>query len=604
LRIVDDADNVGATAEQDVIIPRPTVNQLTDHTGTPTLTGTAELSGSQLLTVTVNGKTYSYDPAINDPSPLTYDQSKGTWTLKIPEEDKLLENVYDVDAHIVTPDVGSLSDDTHNELIVDTTPVAPIMYATTRGTSLFSDFQHPLPPGKAYRIDVKADSLGYQTDNAGNVLEIGRETLYGGKNFTNHVLELKANHGDYNIFADIKSISGEVFQFTFDHAIRNDNGGSESAVEVWVHDLDSNGKVINKTWITTITPGDVFDLKTQTFYFVAAGKNTRLEILAADRDESDSTGAIIDNIRVETVGYQKTSSIPLNVVAATVNDNESLTVTVSDIPVGVTLTDGTHSFTATAGSTSIDISNWTLANMELQPAPDFVGNVSLTFKATAQDKGGDNSTESVLDLNYTIFPDVLPGNRQTDTQGVETLNGSANNDAINGLAGNDTIKGNAGDDILSGDEGNDRIEGGAGKDFIDGGEGNDLLIGGAGSDHFIFKIADLLDGETAQMDFIENFVLGDPQSENSNADILDLSGLVDFGVNETVNPATLQAKGISAKYQSGKAFIEFTADTLDGKGDKLTIVFDKTTGWSDLDGSGIDGNDVLQQLINNGQLIV
>ncbi|WP_422463046.1 Ig-like domain-containing protein, partial [Endozoicomonas sp. ALB115] len=490
------------------------------------------------------------------------------------------------------------------QITVDTIPDAPSINANTRGTSLYTDFQVPVPE-VGYRIDVEADSLGFKTDNAGGDLEIGREDFYGGESDKNHVLELKADPGDNNIFVDIESISGEVFQFTFDHAAREGQGGFESAIEVLVSDLDSNGNVTKQTTITTITPGNLFDLKTHTFYFVASGENTRFEILAADRDERDTTGVILDNIRVETVGYQKMPSIPLNITAEKANDNDILILTVSDIPVGVTLTDGTRSFTATEDSTSIDISDWTLANMELKPAPDFVGNVSLTFTAVAQDQDGDTSSESVLDLNYTVFPDVLPENRKTGTQNAETLDGGENNDVINGVAGNDTINGKGGNDILSGDEGTDTINGGAGKDFIDGGEGNDTLAGGDGSDLFIFKIADLLDGETVQMDTITDFVLGDPLSENSDADVLDLSGLVDFGVKEIVNPETLQAKGISATYQNGKAFIEFTADTLDADGDKLTIVFDNTTGWNDLNESGsIDGNDVLQQLINNGQLIV
>ncbi|MBO9496504.1 cadherin-like domain-containing protein, partial [Thalassotalea sp. G20_0] len=514
------------------------------------------------------------------------------------------ENFTDSFTYRITDNDGQESEATV-QITVDTIPDAPIINANTRGTSLYTDFQVPVPE-MGYRIDVIADSLGYQTDNAGGDLEIGRENFYGGESDTNHVLELKADPGDYNIFADIESISGEVFQFTFDHAAREGQGGFESAIEVLVSDLDSDGNVTKQTKLTTITPGSLFDLKTHTFYFVASGESTRFELLAADRDERDTTGAIIDNIRVETVGYQKTSSIPLNVAAETVNDNEILMLTFTDIPVGVTLTDGTNKpFIATEDATSINISDWTLANMELQPAPDFVGNVSLTFTAVAQDQDGDTSSKSMLDLNYTIFPDVLPGNRETGTQNAETLDGGENNDAINGVAGNDTINGNGGNDILSGDEGADTINGGAGKDFIDGGEGNDTLAGGDGSDLFIFKVADLLDGETVQMDTITDFVLGDPLSENSDADVLDLSGLVDFGVKEIVNPEALQAKGISATYQSGKASIEFIANTLDGNGDKLTIVFDNTTGWNDLNESGsIDGNDVLQQLINNGQLIV
>ena len=55
-------------------------------------------------------------------------------------------------------------------------------------------------------------------------------------------------------------------------------------------------------------------------------------------------------------------------VAYLVNDkdgSETLSVSVSAIPVGATLTDGVNSFTATAGQTSVDISGWSIITKQL-----------------------------------------------------------------------------------------------------------------------------------------------------------------------------------------------------------------------------------------------
>ena len=576
----------------------PTVNSLLADTDTPTLTGTAELSVGQYLTVTVNNKTYFYDPTGSITSTVAYDNASKIWELKIPEGDKLPEGTYNVEAKVssLSSDSPTLEDITKNELAVDTTPEAPLIYVTTKGTSLYSDFEGFDIPAKGWSGDIKAGFVGFQTDNKNGTLEIGRETVYGGSNGNNHVMELKAFTGDYNIYSDIKSIKGEVLQFTFDHSERDSSDSrepaSESAIRVKVYDLDADGNVIKETLITTITPPEGYGLKTYTFYFAASGESTRFEILADQ--QTDTTGAIIDNIRVKTVGYQRSAEIPLNIAASALKDTEALELTVSGIPKGVTLTDGEHTFTATVNNATVDISNWTFANITLKPALDFVGNVPLTFTAVAEDQNGDSSS-SKFNFNYKVFPDVLPTNRNEGDIGNNTIDGTESNDAINGLTGNDTLQGAGGDDILSGDEGDDVINGGSGKDFIDGGEGDDVLTGGAGSDLFIFKIDDLLDGKTVQTDTLTDFTLG----KGANADFLDISGLIDFGANETIDLATLLEKGVTATYEDGKARIEFTKNTQDGDGDKLIIVFANTDADSDT-----DATDVLNQLIQNGQLIV
>ena len=161
------------------------------------------------------------------------------------------------------------------------------------------------------------------------------------------------------------------------------------------------------------------------------------------------------------------------------------------------------------------------------------------------------------------------------------------------------------------DDPKDDLVGTAGSDYLAGGIGNDTLKGDpdgeSSTDVFAFNISDLIDGQTVQTDTLLDFALGKPGPDAENGDILDISGLVDFGAGEALVPEILGQKGITASYDeaSQTATITFITSNDESSTDTLNIVFSNTTGWSDLNDSGvIDSNDVLQQLINNGQLIV
>src|SRR5213078_4560892 len=63
--------------------------------------------------------------------------------------------------------------------------------------------------------------------------------------------------------------------------------------------------------------------------------------------------------------------------------NALASLVVSAIPVGATLSDGTHSFTAGAGSTAVDVAGWNLASLTVTSAND--ANFTLGIAATARD---------------------------------------------------------------------------------------------------------------------------------------------------------------------------------------------------------------------------
>ena len=84
--------------------------------------------------------------------------------------------------------------------------------------------------------------------------------------------------------------------------------------------------------------------------------------------------------------------------------SESLRVQIGAIPVGATLSDGTHSFTATAGSGTVNVSAWSLSGLTVTPPANSDAGFTLTVTATSTEAAnGDNAT-TTANLPVTITP--------------------------------------------------------------------------------------------------------------------------------------------------------------------------------------------------------
>src|SRR6202022_791916 len=82
--------------------------------------------------------------------------------------------------------------------------------------------------------------------------------------------------------------------------------------------------------------------------------------------------------------------------------NALATLVVSAIPLGATLSDGTHTFTASAGNTSVDVHSWNLASLALTPTNDV--NFTLSVAATSRDAEGNLSTTTTASEAVTVNP--------------------------------------------------------------------------------------------------------------------------------------------------------------------------------------------------------
>ncbi|HKP22795.1 MAG TPA: Ig-like domain-containing protein, partial [Dongiaceae bacterium] len=82
--------------------------------------------------------------------------------------------------------------------------------------------------------------------------------------------------------------------------------------------------------------------------------------------------------------------------------SELLSLEISAIPIGATLSDGTNSFTATIGNTTADITGWTLSSLAITPPADSDADFTLTVIATSVEAENNDLAVRTADLTVTV----------------------------------------------------------------------------------------------------------------------------------------------------------------------------------------------------------
>ncbi|MBI6556287.1 hypothetical protein YA0850_28330, partial [Pseudomonas veronii] len=265
-------------------------------------------------------------------------------------------------------------------------------------------------------------STPWLTGNAGGQVEIGQSSNYGVETPGNsQVIELEKNAGDdSSLYTIIKAEAGTAYTISVDYSPR---AGAE------------NNSVIDVFWggvkvgtLDTTTVG----MKTYTFVVpVTADGDAKLEFKAPAGDANNSLGGVLDNINVTQVlntGLED-HAIKLSTIDAYATDkdgSETLKLEVGGIPLNATISDGTpgHTFTATAGNQSVDISDWNKATLVFTPAENANGLVNLTVTATAQDGTADPKSESItLPINVIAVNDAPEAIATTATGSEDPVQG-------------------------------------------------------------------------------------------------------------------------------------------------------------------------------------
>lgn len=94
------------------------------------------------------------------------------------------------------------------------------------------------------------------------------------------------------------------------------------------------------------------------------------------------------------------TTISISHLTVTPQGTDTLVSTVLEsIPVGAVVTDGSNSFTATLGSTSVDISSWNLTSLTITPPSGSTADIDLTVRATTESTTAQTTTTT---LDFTV----------------------------------------------------------------------------------------------------------------------------------------------------------------------------------------------------------
>ncbi len=360
-----------------------------------------------------------------------------------------------------------------------------------------------------------ANTMNFVATNAGGVVEIGAQSGYNGvanphsasqNPAVNWVLDTEGGNAaaPSSVQTTLAFAAGQVVEISMDSIVRNLSmapAGADNTTQAF-------NVVWNGTTIATIDPASASAWEADTVRAVshASGSNT-LAIVAVD--STGGIGAVVDNINVVTVGDAAVgSAVKLASLAGladfgATHSGESNTLTLNAIPVGATITDGVHSFTATAGNTSATLfnlensgaatggSNWDLAHLSLTD-PGYTGTIVLTATATTTDPvtHTSDSASTVIDATFAaVTPLTIVAASSTPGK----------------------VFGSIGDVALSGN---------SGADLVIGGHGNDTLAGGGGVDVFKWELSDRGTAAAPAADRITDF------DNNAGGDKLDLRDLL------------------------------------------------------------------------------
>jgi hypothetical protein len=233
---------------------------------------------------------------------------------------------------------------------------------------------------------------GYLDDAC--VIEVGGNTLLSttedawGAYDTSQVVTTNIGSGTVTTTGDLDIQQSGYY--TFELYIYNHNGPGDLSINATV-----NG-------VTTPFNADNFNIYPDISSVDSANGQYSEFVLGS---ESGTDGGVYP---VEINRGYEGSDIKISSLSSSLADtdgSESLTYSISGIPEGAVLTDGSHSFTATSGSTLANVDGWDLDNLHFLPPEGLSGVLTLSFAATATETSSGNQATRVEDVQITLLPD-------------------------------------------------------------------------------------------------------------------------------------------------------------------------------------------------------
>ena len=211
-------------------------------------------------------------------------------------------------------------------------------------------------------------------------------------------------HETLGIERGIQTIAGASYTFSLDLAGHLGYGADTNRIGIYI-----DGVKIGSD--DSASPSTALNWQTRTFQFIGTGGVQTIRIVSeATQRESNGRGMMIDNIALSETLQANTGfedgAVPLSAIGVALRDtdgSEILTLTIGAIPVGATLSDGTHSFTATLDHTTADVTGWNLNKLTILPPQDFNGQFVLKLVATSTEQANRSQASSEADLLVTVL---------------------------------------------------------------------------------------------------------------------------------------------------------------------------------------------------------
>jgi Ca2+-binding RTX toxin-like protein len=124
----------------------------------------------------------------------------------------------------------------------------------------------------------------------------------------------------------------------------------------------------------------------------------------------DLNSTAIGDQHIGSASGNEDFSISLDIQSSLIDldGSEVLAVEIEGIPVGAVLSDGSESFTSSAGSTLADVSGWDLSSLTITPVQDTVDDfqLSVTVTATEIESGDTAVTQGTIDVVVNAVSDA------------------------------------------------------------------------------------------------------------------------------------------------------------------------------------------------------
>ncbi|HLF98037.1 MAG TPA: Ig-like domain-containing protein, partial [Methylococcaceae bacterium] len=212
-------------------------------------------------------------------------------------------------------------------------------------------------------------------------------------------------HQTLGIERSITTKLGATYTLNLDYAGRIGFSAAYTQIGVYVDGIRIGG-------YAGTSPETALDWKNLSFHFAGTGKAQTIRLVSeATTFDANGRGAMLDNLVLSEslpidTGYED-GPIRLASITAALTDtdgSEGLNVTIDALPIGSTLTDGTHTFTATQDNTTAEITGWDLAHLSFTPPENYYGILHLRVTATATETATGATTTTHATLAVVVLP--------------------------------------------------------------------------------------------------------------------------------------------------------------------------------------------------------